>query len=209
MLNKSVFFAGLAGVALAKIGGPTGADKKVDGGLAVEFAQLTRLPNPVALPAVPADAKPVVSLDWTMFKQCDSRWAGQQLGTCWDETLCSAGCAMTSVAMMLTSRGAYNDPSMLDVWLTDNGGYYDGCGLLWGSVNAFGVATFVGKQSPTYDEMCNGLAQDHGLIALVRGGTHWVLVTGCAGDSAYYVNDPGFSQTVYYHWDVIEVSVYH
>ena len=45
----------------------------------------------------------VKSYGWTEFKQCDSRWANEQLGTC-SQTICSAGCAMSSVAMILNTK---------------------------------------------------------------------------------------------------------
>ena len=38
----------------------------------------------------------VGSNGWVMYKQCDGAWANQQLGYC-DLTICSAGCAMSSV----------------------------------------------------------------------------------------------------------------
>lgn len=34
--------------------------------------------------------------NFVLYKQCDSRWASQPLGTSKTETICSAGCAMTS-----------------------------------------------------------------------------------------------------------------
>lgn len=45
----------------------------------------------------------VSSYGWTEYKQCDSRWGGNQLGTC-SQTICSAGCAMSSVAMILHTK---------------------------------------------------------------------------------------------------------
>ncbi len=41
---------------------------------------------------------------WVLYKQCDSQWANEKLGTCATQTICSAGCAMTSVAMILATR---------------------------------------------------------------------------------------------------------
>ena len=45
----------------------------------------------------------VQSYGWTEYKQCDSKWGNNQLGTC-SQTICSAGCAMSSVAMILTTK---------------------------------------------------------------------------------------------------------
>ena len=52
--------------------------------------------------------KDVQSADWVMYKQCDSRWAYQQLGWCSGLTICTAGCAMSSAAMMLATKGNPN-----------------------------------------------------------------------------------------------------
>ncbi len=37
---------------------------------------------------------------WTLYKQCDGRWGGIALGFS-GQTICQAGCAMSSVAMAL------------------------------------------------------------------------------------------------------------
>jgi hypothetical protein len=147
---------------------------------------------------------------WTMYKQCDSQWSGQQLGTCSGTTICSAGCAMTSVAMILQTKGANKNPSTLNSWLKSNGGYSGGCNINWASVNAFGVVTFIGKQpGATETDICNGLKAGHGLVANVHNGGHWVLLTGCRGGGVFDVNDPGYSTTTYKKSDIVDLAVYH
>jgi hypothetical protein len=64
------------------------------------------------------------------YKQCDSAWANQQLGFC-SLTICQAGCAMSSVAMILSTKGAWYNPGQLDSWLSNNGGYANGCDIYW------------------------------------------------------------------------------
>ncbi len=150
----------------------------------------------------------VASYGWAEYKQCDSRWANQQLGTC-DLTLCSAGCAMSSVAMILQTKGAGQDPSSLDIWLTNNGGYANGCDIYWGRVDAFGVTSFQGIEQANESEICNGLSQGHGIVANVNGGGHWVLLTACAGNGVFYVNDPGYSRTTYSMSEILQEAVYH
>ncbi len=49
----------------------------------------------------------------------------QELGTGGD-TICQAGCAMSSVAMLLTTRGRGYNPGTLNSWLKGNGGYTQG-----------------------------------------------------------------------------------
>ena len=148
------------------------------------------------------------SYGWTLYKQCDSKWANQQLGTCSD-TICSAGCAMSSVAMILATKGAGKDPSSLNSWLKGHGGYSSGCLINWASVDALGYTKYQGKQSPTEQEICNGLAAGHGLVANVHNGGHWVLLTACAGNGVFYVNDPGYSTTTYRRSDIVDLAVYH
>eukprot|EP01033_Poteriospumella_lacustris_P007894 gene7894-5672_t len=145
---------------------------------------------------------------WVSYKQCDSRWASQQLGWC-DLTLCNAGCAMTSVAMMLATKGVSIDPSSLDIYLSNNGGYANGCDIIWGRADDFGVTTFQGLEDANEEEICNGLSQGHGIIANVNNGGHWVLLTGCAGNGVFYVNDPGYNRDTYSIWDISIEAVYH
>lgn len=51
-----------------------------------------------------ASAGVVQPCSWKLFKQCDSRWAQHPLGTS-SNTICSDGCAMSSVAMSVASKG--------------------------------------------------------------------------------------------------------
>lgn len=118
------------------------------------------------------------SSDWVMYKQCDSRWGGNQLGYCAGTNVCAAGCAMSSVAMMLASKGVGLDPGSLNSWLISNGGYADGCDIIWSVPDRWGVTSFQGIETANESEICNGLAQGHGIIANVMNGGHWVLLTG-------------------------------
>ncbi len=147
--------------------------------------------------------------DWVMYKQCDSRWAWQELGWCDDYTICSGGCAMSSVAMMLRTKGVDVDPASLDKYLTYNNGYSNGCDINWSRADDFGVTTYMGIEWANYDEICNGLSQMHGIIANVNNGGHWVLLTGCAGGGVFYVNDPGYSRSTYSMDEILMEAVYH
>src|SRR5687768_10902377 len=69
-----------------------------------------------------------------LFKQCDSRWGNNRLGT-GPETVCQAGCAMSSVSMIINSKGHANiNPGSLNSWLISNGGFASGDLLVWTSV---------------------------------------------------------------------------
>lgn len=116
---------------------------------------------------------------------------------------------MTSVAMMLATKGVSIDPSSLDIYLSNNGGYSGGCDIIWGRADDFGVTTFQGLEDANEEEICNGLSQGHGIIANVNNGGHWVLLTGCAGNGVFYVNDPGYNRDTYSIWDISIEAVYH
>ncbi len=146
---------------------------------------------------------------WVYYNQCDYRWANQRLGWCDDYTLCTGGCAMTSTAMILATKGVNINPSSLDDWLSNNGGYFNGCELYWGAIDAFGVTSFQGLETADEGDICNGLAQGHGIVANVNNGEHWVLLTGCLGGGVFTVNDPAFNRDTYGIWEILWEAVYH
>jgi hypothetical protein len=84
----------------------------------------------------------VLARTYPLYKQCDSRWGNEQLGTS-SNTICKAGCAISSVAMALTGCGHNYNPGTINTWLKNNGGYVGGDGLVWGSVSKLGLS-FVG-----------------------------------------------------------------
>lgn len=139
--------------------------------------------------------------------QCDNSWGNDQLGTC-NLDICQAGCAMSCVAMALTTKGHTINPGELNDWLKDHGGYASGCDIVWSAVDAFGVMTFISMENASYDTICEGVKEGHAIIINVRDGTHWVLVTGCSGGN-YLVNDPYFAVNSYSPGDVLTEAVYH
>ena len=85
---------------------------------------------------------------YPLFKQCDPQWASDQLGTS-DETVCQAGCLMSSISMIMNScnkliEGDAANPQTLNRWLTYNGGYVGQNLYIWGSVQLYGLV-FQGK----------------------------------------------------------------
>lgn len=80
--------------------------------------------------------------NYPMYKQCDAKWANEQLGTS-SNTICSAGCLMSSVAMALKGCGKDYNPSTLNAWLKTHGGYVQQDLFVWASVNPLGI-TFAG-----------------------------------------------------------------
>jgi hypothetical protein len=80
---------------------------------------------------------------YPMYKQCDSRWGNERLGTS-SRTICQAGCLMSSAAMALSGLGHNYNPSTLNTWLTHNGGYVSGDAYVWGAIDKLGV-TYRGR----------------------------------------------------------------
>ncbi len=112
--------------------------------------------------------------------------------------------------MILNTKGVNIDPGSLNSWLQGHDGYADGCDIVWGSVDAFKVVTFIAIETADYDTICSGVEAGHGIIANVRDNTHWVLITGCKGDgTTFYVNDPYFDVSTYTTSDVSQEAVYH
>lgn len=52
------------------------------------------------------------SCNWGMYKQCGESWSDDTLGTASGVTICDAGCAMSSVAMMLQHWGKTYNPGI-------------------------------------------------------------------------------------------------
>lgn len=130
--------------------------------------------------------------NYPLYKQCDPAWANDQLGTS-SNTICKAGCTMSSASMGLAGTGHSYNPRTLNQWLKANGGYVSGDLFVWGSINKIGL-TFEGKVS-------NGQIKaklDAGKVVIcnVHNGGHWVLAHGYSGDNIL-VNDPGYSTTSY------------
>lgn len=130
--------------------------------------------------------------NYPLYKQCDPTWAHDRLGTSAD-TICTAGCLMSSVAMALTGTGRSYNPRTLNQWLTNNGGYVNGDGYVWSSANHLGL-TWKGFLGKAYIK--SNIDFGNIVILNVHNGHHWVLATGYSGDN-FHVNDPGFQVTSY------------
>jgi len=141
-----------------------------------------------------------LKLSAPMLKQCDSRWGSTRLGTS-SKTICQSGCAISSVAMALNSRGANVNPATFNDWLIHNSGYVNGNLLAWGAVNKFGRMTLMnyyrGAGSLSVANLKSFVNQGYPVIVNVRSGGHWVLVVGNTSGNDFLVNDPGFSVNSY------------
>lgn len=136
---------------------------------------------------------------YPLYKQCDSRWGNEQLGTS-SNTICKAGCAMSSVAMGLAGTGHNYNPGTLNSWLKANGGYVSGDLIVWSAVGKIGL-NFKGKVSNA--NIKANLDANNVVICNVHNGGHWVLATGYSG-SNILVNDPGYSTTSYALSEIVD-----
>lgn len=134
----------------------------------------------------------VFGRNYPMYKQCDSQWANDQLGTS-SKTICQAGCLMSSAAMALSGVGQSQNPKTLNVWLRNNGGYASGNLFVWASINKFGVSF---KGFVANSQIKANLDAGNIVICNVHNGAHWVLAYKYSGDTIF-VNDPGYSTASY------------
>jgi len=144
---------------------------------------------------------------YVLYKQCSSPWGTETLGT-GSDTICAAGCAMSSVSMILATwgekvNGQTTNPGTLNTWLINNGGYASGDLIVWASINKLGTVQFSniysGTGSLSAEELRSNVDKSKPTVVNVRDGAHWVLVVGYQSNSSteFMVNDPGFSQTSY------------
>ncbi len=134
-----------------------------------------------------------LSRSYPMFKQCDPRWGGEQLGTS-SGTICSAGSLVSSVAMSLAGTGLSSDPLSLNAYLKAiAGGYINGDTLNWFAINPMGL-TFEDKIQN--NQIKHYLDLGKVIFCNVRNGKHWVLAYGWTDDSIL-VNDPNYDLQSY------------
>ncbi len=162
--------------------------------------------------SVAAAYEEIGPLDVPLFRQTDSLWAANKLGTC-TSTIGTMGCAVTSMAMVHAyygisvqgrSTGGYNDsgwgmsPAILNYWLTyrKSGGFTNGCEINW-RAQPSGM-TLLGILSGTRAQITSELELGRPVIAWVTSSTqpmHFVVITGQKSDGNYYINDPGSTAT--------------
>ena len=141
------------------------------------------------------------SISVPVIGQQAGAWAGMPLGTSATDTIGSAGCAVTSVAMMLRYYGVNTDPAAFNAWLTANGGYAFDDQLIWSAVTTYsgGRVAFSAWTGPDLGLIRNELDSDRPVVAEVRlnGNQHFVLITGySAQGGGLVINDPWFADSV-------------
>jgi hypothetical protein len=139
------------------------------------------------------------SLGVAVIGQQNRHWATAQLGASSRESIGSAGCAVTSVAMLLAYYGVETSPRRLNDWLTGNGGYAEGDLLVWTRLSAYASNRFryTGWHAPEPGIVTAELAAGRPVVAEVRLGRnqHFIVIAGRSGDD-YTINDPWFDDSV-------------
>ena len=137
------------------------------------------------------------------FKQCDSRWAHETLGY-GPDTICQAGCLMTSVTSMVAGCGHNYNPSTMNSWLKAHGGF-QGDLYVWGPIKEFGF-NYQGQITGTA-AIRAAVTAGKRVILNVNNGHHWVLALKDTG-SGFDVMDPGYNTKHYAYSDVVRAGIY-
>jgi len=140
----------------------------------------------------------------------DVPWANDQLGSC-SLTVGQAGCAITSVAMLIdyyyanqpencgndNQSDCFTDPGGFNAWLRNSGGYAQGCLIRWAVAPgiADGRMWFVGQKWGNLTQLEGDidaeLQQGYPVVVQVynsQKGTHFVPIIGKV-NGEYIIND--------------------
>ena len=109
----------------------------------------------------------------THYDQFDERWGDDIMGT---DTLRMVGCLVSSVAMLLHSRGIQINkeaatPGTLNAWLKENNGY-KGDLFIWASVDKLGIKfiKFTENHASIQEYLSD---EDYEVILNVNEGGHY------------------------------------
>jgi len=127
------------------------------------------------------------------FYQDDPRWCNDLLGISSD-TIGSAGCALSSAAMILRFYGVDLDPQRLNDFLTQHNGYEGTSWIKWEVAALFppNIAVHRYEDLPSYGLIDWNLLNGNPVIIRIRrptGKTHFVVLVGKQGFD-YLVLDP-------------------
>lgn len=130
-----------------------------------------------------------------VFAQSDAQWGSDSLGPSTTDTLSSAGCAVSSCAMILASYGVDTDPQRLNDFLKLNNGFTSEAWLKWEIAAQLspGRVKFIYEDDPSFQLIDENLERGNPVIIRLRypsGITHFVVICGKDGLD-YLITDPG------------------
>lgn len=123
--------------------------------------------------------------EFRSWKQYDSRWGSQRLGSSSD-TMAESGCLVTAIAALMVRSGCADengvDPGKLCTYLSNNGGFTSNGELYWskidGAVEGFSLASWKATISGSrYDKVAqikSYLDSGYYVVVAVGHGAHWV-----------------------------------
>jgi len=128
------------------------------------------------------------------FRQGDPSWRYDPLGAS-DETLGSAGCAISSAAMIFQFYGIDTDPQRLNWFLQEHDGYTPQGWVYWDKAAEFAPdrVRHIYEDLPSYRLIDTNLMRGNPVIVrlrMPRGTTHFVVIAGKEGYD-YLTRDPG------------------
>ena len=144
--------------------------------------------------------------EYRSWKQYDTRWASQRLGSSAD-TMSESGCLVVAIASLMVHSGCADengvDPGKLCTYLSNNGGFTSNGELYWdkvsGAVDGFRLANWsVALSGSRYDKVAqikSYLDNGYYLVVSVGYGAHWVAVDSVDGNGNVNIFDPAYSYT--------------
>ncbi len=148
-------------------------------------------------PAPVAPSKPVLPVE---LSQTDGRWKDVTMGSEDDETIYSAGCLITSVAIIARQMGADVTPVDVDAFLDKNNGYTDNSKSSYmkqGYIEKYLESTFPGRDFTSEiisnKDVVNAIKDGKKLIVHVESSNpdgHWVVAEGINEKGEIMVIDP-------------------
>ena len=147
---------------------------------------------------------------YTSWRQCNPSWGSIHLGSS-NYTICSAGCAATSVAIQIARSGtpissALNgnlNPGSFVVLMNKNGGFTSGGSIYWAKASiaapSFKYSNAKSLKGLTNGDKLNQIANilssgNNYIIAHVNGSigrstsNHWVAITGVTNSDVYMID---------------------
>lgn len=155
-----------------------------------------------------------------IFYQYDERWANLPYAS---ETIKAAGCAPTSMAMVVTglmgdisgidtNGDGVLDPAESAAWSTNHGYAVAYQGTSNAFIDALASATGLSsKQTNNQNEVYQALSQGKVVICNVRPGTiinghHFLVLTGVDSDGKVRMNDPYSESNTKAQWDMNTIA---
>jgi len=123
------------------------------------------------------------------FNQRDTRWASVGVGP-GGHPVWEIGCLLSDLAMVYSHFGLR---SVNPATIASHVGWFNGRGALYNSALNIPGHTTVVSHNPSAAWIAAQVSAGHPVIVgmnLPSGGTHFVVLTGQAGGSDYWVNDP-------------------